>query len=134
MGFCLIHLIHRKFCLVFLEIQPPKNFSPRLNRCALGRHKFLCKKIFQIPNFTETLFSFGGRGERVSPCKRCPIQDRSNTMLRFHILSYISLVFNPNSQQYHMQNHWKKHNYKIDTVFILWNPQGEAKPGKAPYV
>ena len=34
-------------------------------------------------------------------------------VLRFHMPSWISLVFNPNSQQYHMWNHWKKHNRKI---------------------
>ena len=31
-----------------------------------------------------------------------------------------------------MQNHWKKHNHKIDTVFILGNPQGDEKLTKIP--
>ena len=31
-----------------------------------------------------------------------------------------------------MQNHWKKHNHKIDTIFILGNPQGEENPTKLP--
>ena len=53
----------------------------------------------------ETLISSRGRGERVSPCESSSIQDSSETMLIFHILSYISLVFNPSSQYWHMQNH-----------------------------
>ena len=31
-----------------------------------------------------------------------------------------------------MQNHWKKHNHKIDMIFILGNPQGEENPSKLP--
>ena len=30
-----------------------------------------------------------------------------------------------------MQDHWKKHNHKIDS-FILGNPQGEENPAKLP--
>ena len=91
--------------LAFLNIQPPKNFDLGLNRCNIGRHKFLCKQIFQIPIFAETLISSRGRGERVSPCEIFPIQASFDAMLRFHMLIYISLVFNPNSQQQHMKNH-----------------------------
>ena len=49
-------------------------------------------KLFRKPNF------FKRRGETVSPCEICPIQDSSGTMLIFHIVEYISLVFNIDSQ------------------------------------
>ena len=91
--------------LDFLKIQAPKKFDLGLNRCALGRHKFLCKHIFQIPNFVETLISSREVGERDSHCESYSIQYRFDTMLIFHMLYQISLVFNPNSQQQHMHNH-----------------------------
>ena len=91
--------------LDFLKIQPLKRYGPRKNRCSMVRHNFPCKEIIQIPNFAETLISFRWRGERFSPCESCPIQVSSDTMLIFHMLHQISLVFNPNSQQQHMQNH-----------------------------
>ena len=91
--------------LDFLEIHPLKKINLGLNRYGLGRKKFLCKKIFKIPNFAKTLISSGGRRERASPCERCSIHAISDIMLRFHILSQISLVFNPISHQQHMHNH-----------------------------
>ena len=72
---------------IYPEIHPLKNFDLELNRCALGRHNFLCKWIFKIPNFVEPSFLARGRGERVSPCESCSIQARSDTMLMFHMLS-----------------------------------------------
>ena len=91
--------------LSFLEIQTPKKFNLGFNRCTLGRHNFLCKQIFKTPTFTETLISSREGGERISPCESCAIHASSGTMLRFHMLDQISLVFNSNSQQQHMQNH-----------------------------
>ena len=75
-------------------------------------------------------YNFFQRGERVSPCESCSIQDKYDIMLIFYILIYISLVFNPNSRQQNRQNQRKKHNHKIDTIFILGNPQGEENPTK----
>ena len=83
--------------LSFSEIKPPKKFDPGLNRCTPGRHKFLCKQIFQIPKFAETLIYFGEKGEAVSPCESCPNQVISDTMLIFHMLDQIHL--------YSIQNH-----------------------------
>ena len=94
-----------KLGFYFPEIQQPKKFDPWLNRCALERYKFLYNNIFRIPTFEETLISFGGIGERVSPCEICSIQASSDTMLIFHMLSQISLVFKSISQQQHMQDH-----------------------------
>ena len=91
--------------LDFLKIQPPKKFDPGLNTCALGRHNFLCKKIFQIPNFAETLISSREGGERISPCEWCSNQVSFDTMLN-------------------------KHN--IETSFILGNPQREENQAKIP--
>ena len=48
------------------------------------------------------------------------------------MLEQISLVFISKSQQQHIQNHSQKHNHKIDTIFILGNPQGEENPTKLP--
>ena len=48
-------------------------------------------------NFSETLISSEEGGERVPSCESCLIQASYDTILRFHMLDYISLVFNPNS-------------------------------------
>ena len=64
-----------------------------------GGKNFYASRYSELQNFAKTLISSREEGEGVSPCAIFLNQDSSNTMLRFHMLDYISLVFNPNSQQ-----------------------------------
>ena len=43
--------------MIFPKIYPLKNFDLGLNRCTLGRRKFLCNQISKTPTLTETLIS-----------------------------------------------------------------------------